>query len=40
MDKVDVNYRQMLEKVEAEIKDLKKQLADTDKQIDQFYDFV
>ena len=40
MDKVDVNYRQILEKVEAEIKDLKKQLADTDKQIDKFYDFV
>ena len=40
MDKVEVNYRQMLEKLEAEIAGLKKQMADTDKQIDKFYDFV
>ena len=40
MDKVEVNYRQMLEKVETEIKDIKKDLLEVDKQIDKFYDFV
>ncbi len=40
MDKVEVNYRQMSEKIETEIKDIKKELLEVDKQIDKFYDFV
>lgn len=40
MDDVDARYREMLEKIEGEIAELRKKLASADKKIEHFYDGV